>query len=67
MRGADPKRLAAHDLALSGRFWPALIAETLATYPGQAGRGRLGRSDAALNPTLPPGAHLLTSWIIAAA
>ncbi|MEJ0008693.1 MAG: hypothetical protein WDM77_20610 [Steroidobacteraceae bacterium] len=67
LRGPDPRRLAAHDLALSGRFWPALIAETLATYPWQSGHARFGRSDAALSPALPPDAHLLTSWIIAAA
>lgn len=60
LRGPDPMRLAAHDLTLSGRFWPALIAQTLATYPWQAARRRFGRSDAALRPALPPGAHLLT-------
>jgi hypothetical protein len=67
LRGADDLRLSSADLSQAGRNWPERIAEALATYRPQATRPRFGRSDAALDPALPPQAHLLTSWIIAAA
>ena len=67
LRGAQAARIGAQELALAGRYWPALIAEVLATHPRLASRGRFGRSEAALSPTVPPGTQLLTSWIIAAA
>ncbi|HEV2701246.1 MAG TPA: hypothetical protein VGV09_06425 [Steroidobacteraceae bacterium] len=66
LRGADAAGLCARSLGLAGSLWPTRIAEVLA-HPGRfAGRERQGLSDAALSPTLPPGATLLTSWIIAA-
>jgi hypothetical protein len=67
LRGAQAARIGAQDLALAGRSWPTLIAQVLAAPPHHAGHGRFGRSEAALNPTVPPGAQLLTSWIITAA
>ena len=67
LRGAEDLRLSSSDLRRAGQHWPARIADALATYRPHAARQRLGRSDAALEPALPPGAQLLTSWIIAAA
>jgi hypothetical protein len=67
LRGADTAGISVRDLTLAGWLWPARIAEALAAYPNQIGRTRFGRSEAGLSPTLPPGAQLLTSWIIAAA
>jgi hypothetical protein len=64
LRGAENAGLSARDLNLAGWLWPARIAEALAAHPSPAGRGRFGRSEAALSPTLPSGAQLLTSWII---
>ena len=66
LRGADAAGLSSRDLNLAGWLWPARMAEALAAHPKQTGRGRFGLSDAALSPTLRPGAQLLTSWIIAA-
>jgi hypothetical protein len=67
LRGAPAAGISALDLSLAGILWPARIAEVIATYAGHGGRERLGLSEAGLQPALPPGAQLLTSWIIAAA
>ncbi len=66
LRGADAAGLSVRDLNLAGWLWPARIAEALAAHPRQTGRVRFGLSDAGLTPTLPAGARLLSSWIIAA-
>lgn len=66
LRGADSLSLSSADLIEAGRQWPARIAEAFASYRPPAARARLGRSEAALDPALPPHAELLTSWIIAA-
>ncbi len=66
LRGGEAAGISARDLVLAGWLWPARIAEALATHSGQAVSGRFGLSEAALGPTLPSGAQLLTSWIIAA-
>ena len=65
-RGAPAAAISPSDLALAGVLWPAHIAEIIATYSSHAARERLGLSEAGLQPTLPAGAQLLTSWIIAA-
>lgn len=67
LRGADAAGLAARDLNLAGWLWPARVAEALAAHAKPVGPVRFGLSEAGLSPTLPPGAQLLTSWIIAAA
>ena len=67
LRGADRIGLTAADLTRAGQQWSARIADALATYRSQVDAPRFGRSDAALEPALPPEAQLLTSWIIAAA
>jgi hypothetical protein len=67
LRGAEGLQLSLSDLSQAGRHWPARIADALAAYRPQATRPRFGRSEAALDPALPPQALLLTSWIIAAA
>jgi hypothetical protein len=66
LRGAPAAGISTLDLSLAGVLWPSRIAQVIATYSSPAGRERFGRSEAALHPTLPPGAQLLTSWIIAA-
>ena len=66
LRGAPAAGISSVDLALAGVLWPARIAQGIATYSPPAMRERFGRSEAAVQPTLPPGATLLTSWIIAA-
>jgi hypothetical protein len=67
LRGAEAAGLSARELTLAGWLWPARIAEALGAHPKEAGRERFGLSEAALNPTLPAGTQLLTSWIISAA
>lgn len=66
LRGAPAAGIATVDLSLAGVLWPSRIAQAIATYSIPAVRERHGRSEAALIPALPPGATLLTSWIIAA-
>ncbi len=66
LRGAQSVRLSSSELGEAGQRWNARIADVLSTYRPQATRARVGRSDSALEPTLPPRAQLLTSWIIAA-
>jgi len=67
LRGADSVGLAPTDLTHAGQQWSARVADALATYRPDGARARFGRSHAALEPVLPAGAQLLTSWIIAAA
>jgi hypothetical protein len=67
MRGAESLSLSASELTEAGQRWNARIADVLASYRPQASLARVGRSESALEPVLPPGAQLLTSWIIAAA
>jgi hypothetical protein len=66
LRGAPAAGISARDLSLAGMLWPARIVQAIATYAGEDGRERFGRSEAGLHPTLPADAQLLTSWIIAA-
>lgn len=66
LRGAESLNLSSSELSEAGQRWNARIADVLATYQPQAARPRFGRSDAALEPVLPAGAQLLTSWVIAA-
>jgi len=67
LRGSDAAAISVRELNLAGWLWPARIAEALAAYPAQSSRERCGLSESALNPTLPAGTQLLTSWIIATA
>lgn len=67
LRGADDAFLSSRDLRRAGSHWPARIADAISTHRQLARPLPLARSDAALDPVLPPGAQLLTSWIIAAA
>jgi hypothetical protein len=67
LRGAEAGDLSARDLTRAGPLWPAVVANAIATHREQLGRARPGRSNAAFAPELPPGAQLLTSWIIASA
>jgi hypothetical protein len=66
LRGAEGAQLSVRELARARALWPARVADAIASYRQTAGV-RPGRSDAALEPTLPREAQLLTSWIIAAA
>jgi hypothetical protein len=67
LRGAQSAGLAPYDLSLAGWLWPARVAEAMANLSHETPGERFGPSAAALNPSLPLGARLLTSWIIAAA
>jgi hypothetical protein len=67
LRGAVAAGVSTRDLDLAGPLWPARIADAIAAHAGPAGGQRFGLSEAALAPTLPAGAQLLTSWLIAAA
>jgi len=69
LRGGQAANLSVRDLRRAGPLWPVRLAHAITVhrrYSAQA-QARFGRSDAALEPPLPPGAQLLTSWIIAAA
>jgi hypothetical protein len=66
LRGAPAAGISSLDLSLAGSLWPSRIAQIFAMYSSHVARERLGVSEAGLHPTLPPGAQLLTSWIIAA-
>ncbi len=66
LRGAQAAEIFEGDLRHAGLRWPVRLADAVAAYREQAGRLRPGPSDAALEPSLAPGAQLLTSWIIAA-
>jgi hypothetical protein len=67
LRGAQSVGLAPYDLSLAGWLWPTRVAQAMVNPPKRTPGERFGPSAAALNPALPPGATLLTSWIIAAA
>lgn len=64
LRGAQSAGVSARDLTRAGPLWPSLIADAMTRHPRQIVR-RYGRSEAALEPALPSGTRLLTSWIIA--
>jgi hypothetical protein len=66
LRGASAAGISSADLSLAGPLWPSRIAQVIGSYCAPTGRERFGLSEAGLHPTLPPGAQLLTSWIIAA-
>ena len=66
-RGAASAGIGAADLARAGAAWPAQLAQAMATHHRNQWEPRFGPSLAALEPALPSGALLLTSWIIAAA
>lgn len=63
-RGGPVADLAPDDLARSGQRWPTRLADALSGRAKPRGR-RPGPSLAALQPAMPEGASLLTSWIIA--
>lgn len=65
LRGGEEAQLTADALAQAGPHWPARIATAIALHRQQARLQRFGPSDAALEPAIPAGARLLTSWIIA--
>ena len=66
LRGAEAAHVTARDLERAGSRWPGSVARALADYSlGSVAVPRVP-SDAALDPPLPPGARLLTSWVIAA-
>jgi hypothetical protein len=67
LRGAEAASLSVRDLRRAGPLWPARLADAIATHRASGQQARVGPSDAALEPALPPGAQLLSSWIIAAA
>jgi hypothetical protein len=67
LRGAESVGLSAVELAGAGAHWASRVADALVSYRPQSAGPRFGRSNAALEPVLPPQAQLLTSWIIAAA
>ena len=67
LRGAESVGLSAVELAGAGAQWASRVADALVSYRPQSDGPRFGRSNAALEPVLPPQAQLLTSWIIAAA
>ena len=66
-RDAQMARLTASNLRRAGTRWPARLANAMAARSTAPAGRRPGPSLAALQPTLPEGAQLLTSWIIAAA
>jgi hypothetical protein len=63
-RGGSIPDFSAEDLARSGQRWPTRLADALSGRAKPHGR-RPGPSLAALQPAMPDGATLLTSWIIA--
>lgn len=67
LRGGQAANLSERDLRRAGPLWPVRVADAIAVHRRYSSQARFGRSDAALEPPLPTGAQLLTSWIIAAA
>jgi hypothetical protein len=67
LRGGEAAGLSARSLVLAGPLWPTRIAAVLAHHSRFSGQEPHGLSAAALSPSLPSGATLLTSWIIAGA
>jgi len=64
LRGAESLDLSSSDLNRAGARWHARIADALTRYRPSTAQSRVGRSEAALEPFLPPRTQLLTSWII---
>lgn len=52
---------------MRGPLWPTVVADRIAAHGARLTTERPGPSLAALQPELPRGAELLTSWIIASA
>jgi hypothetical protein len=67
LRGEQIAGLGATELRRLGPLWPGRLADAVAAYRASGMRERVGPSMAALEPSMPPGATLLTSWIIAPA
>jgi hypothetical protein len=67
LRGAQAANLSARDLVQAGPLWPDRVADAITFHRENSVPVRFGRSDSALEPLLPAGSRLLTSWIIAAA
>ena len=66
LRGSRAANLSLGNLSRARSLWAAHIADAIETHREQhSARDRFGRSDSALEPALPAGATLLTSWIIA--
>ncbi|MDR2215251.1 MAG: hypothetical protein LBE59_05340 [Nevskiaceae bacterium] len=65
LRGGDSAQLNEDHLHRLGPLWPTHLADAVAVHRRADSRQRLGPSVAALTPSLPDGASLLTSWIIA--
>jgi hypothetical protein len=65
LRGAAAGRAASH-FAHRGLLWPSLAADAVADHIANPQRGAVGYSGAGLQPVLPEGSVLLTSWVIAA-
>jgi len=66
-RDAQMARLTTSHLQRAGALWPTRLADAMAARSTAPAGRRPGPSLAALQPALPEGAQLLTSWIIAAA
>jgi hypothetical protein len=64
-RSAALARVDAASLAAAGAHWNERIAEVLDSYDPRLQINAAGLSCAGLDPVLPPGASLLTSWVIA--
>jgi hypothetical protein len=67
LRGERIAGLSASNLRRLGPLWPGRIADAVAAHRASGVRERPGPSVAALAPSMPTGATLLTSWIIAPA
>jgi hypothetical protein len=64
---ADLAPPGAGEVALRGPLWPMQVADVVSRFDATRGRERNGPSCAGLLPTVPTGAEILTSWIIAPA
>jgi hypothetical protein len=67
LRGERIAGLGATELHRLGPLWPGRLADAVVAHRASGLRERAGPSEAALEPSMPPGATLLTSWIIAPA
>lgn len=67
LRGERIAGLGATELRRLGPLWPGRLADAVAAHRASGVRERSGPSVAALEPSMPAGAMLLTSWIIAPA
>jgi len=66
-RGGDRAGLSAASLTRAGPRWSVRVAAAIAARPAAFAARRPGPSLAPLEPSLPEGSELLTSWVIAAA